>query len=98
MRQVLGWEQRLNVGGSFPAPSEAARIRAETEAWIDLLNEPVCYVDEKPFRRARPLSEEDSAGGAVCARSGFWYPAHRLVMDGGVLVGDDQVRRLPDDG
>lgn len=99
MRHVLGWEHPWYAAGSVPAPTERARILCETEAFIDLAEDPVYWVDyDRPFRKFRPSSEEDAAEGGRCSRTGFWYPASKLVDDGGAIVGCDQVREEPDEG
>lgn len=85
------------VRDSIPTPGELLMKQLERDLWWEWGSEIVYWRDvEQKFRADKPISFEDVEGGGYCSRSGFWFPARRIVNEGGVKTGDKFYREDPD--
>jgi hypothetical protein len=76
-------------GESVPTAAEALRVRSRRSVTGEFGPEPQYWVDDvQVFRKHPAQSEEDSQKGRICTRSKMWFPAHRIVIVGGLPYGD----------
>lgn len=74
---------------SVPVNQELVRKQGERDVYGEFGTDIVYWRDSDcKFRADKPVSFSDVEGGGFCARSGFWFPARRIVVDGGVKYGD----------
>ena len=86
----VDWADPFQTTQSKTIQSEVSRIRSQLDVTGEAGDFPLYSLDRhQPFRKYKPISEQDGADGKICTASKFWFPARHVVYHAGLPYGSD---------